>query len=268
MSESSRHDAWQAGESYDLYMGRWSRRVAPHFLDWLSPQADARWLDVGCGTGALSEAIVRRCRPRSVVAVDRSPGFLARARENVPDARVSFEVGDAQSLPVPTASVDIAVSGLMLNFVPDRLAALASLRRAARAGGLVAFYVWDYPGGSVEFMRKFWSAATGLDPAARSLNEDVRFPFCTQPALLELARQSGLGAVESVALEADTVFADFDDYWRPFTLGAGPAPGYCANLEPAARERLREALFNSLPRSEDGSIPLRVRAWGVRGVSA
>lgn len=266
-SQSSRHDAWQAGDSYDLYMGRWSRQIAPRFLDWIGMGPGLDWLDVGCGTGALSEAIVAGCAPASIIAVDASEGFLAKARQNVADPRVSFRQGDAQALPLDDASRDVVVSALMLNFVPDREKALSEMRRVARRGGTVAFYVWDYPGGGVEFMRAFWTAATALDPRAADLTETARFPFCTPDGLLDLAGRAGLAGAECAAIEAPAVFRDFDDLWRPFTLGAGPAPGYCASLGPEARERLRTELEASLPTAVDGSIPLKTRAWGVKAAA-
>jgi SAM-dependent methyltransferase len=263
MAETSRHDSWQAGESYDAYMGRWSRRIAPLFLVRFGAAEGLDWLDVGCGTGALSEAILARCAPGSVVGVDPSPGFVSRAREIVRDPRATFLLGEAQALPVGSAVFDLVVSGLVLNFVPDRLKALEEMKRAARPNGRVCFYVWDYPGGGVEFMRAFWTAAASLDPAAADLAEARRFDFCEPSALTELASGAGLGSIACDAIEAPTVFRDFDDYWRPFTLGAGPAPGYCASLAPDKRERLREALRERLPVHEDGSITLKVRAWAV-----
>lgn len=264
MAETSRHDAWQAGDSYDAYMGRWSRRIAPRFLEWLGAPRGLDWLEVGCGTGALSAAVLARCDPNGLVAIDPSEGFIAKARANVPDARVAFRVGDAQALPLENGSRDVVVSALVLNFVPDKVKALAEMKRVARAGGTVGLYVWDYPGGGVEFMRAFWTAATALDPAARDLTEDKRFPFCTPDGLADLAARAGLAPVACAALEAPTVFRDFDDYWRPFTLGAGPAPGYCASLVPEARERLRQRLHDTLPRQQDGSIALKVRAWAIK----
>ena len=155
MAETSRHDAWQAGEPYDFYMGRWSRQIAPRFLDWLDAPAGLDWLEIGCGTGALSSAILAQCEPKSLLAIDPSEGFLKKARENVPDARARFQVGDAQALPADTASMDVIVSSLVLNFVPDREKALAEMKRVGRIAARVGFYVWDYPGGGVEFMRAF-----------------------------------------------------------------------------------------------------------------
>jgi SAM-dependent methyltransferase len=268
MTETSRHDAWQAGDSYDAYMGRWSRLIAPRFLDWLDAPDGLDWLEVGCGTGALSAAILDRCKPKSLISIDPSDGFLNKARANVPDERVVFQVGDAEALALETASRDAVVSALVLNFVPDREKALAEMKRVVRVGGTVAFYVWDYPGGGVEFMRAFWNAATALDPSARDLTEDGRFPFCTPEGLMGLAGSAGIGSAEWTAIEVPTVFADFDDYWRPFTLGAGPAPGYYTSLDPDARQRLREKLHDSLPRRADGAIPLKARAWAIKAVIA
>ena len=266
MTELSRHDAWQGGDSYDSYMGRWSRQIAPRFLDWLDQSEGLNWLEVGCGTGALSAAILSRCNPQSLIAVDPSAGFLKKARANVSDKRVEFRVGDAQALAVDTGTRDVVVSALALNFIPDREKALAEMIRVLRVRGSLGFYVWDYPGGGVEFMRAFWKAATALDPGAHELAEDRRFPFCTSDALAGLATRAGLTSVESTAIEVATVFKDFEDYWHPFTLGAGPAPGYCTNLEPRARQQLKEKLYGDLPRGEDGSIPLKSRAWAVKGV--
>jgi SAM-dependent methyltransferase len=265
MTTTSRHDAWAAGDSYEAYMGRWSRPIAARFLDWLAVPGGGDWLEVGCGTGALTAAIVRQGAPARVLALDPSEGFLAKAREAVPDPRVEFQVGDAGRLAsLPSASRDAAVGGLVLNFIPDRVGALREMGRLTRPGGTVGFYVWDYPGGGVEFMRAFWTAAVALDPAARDLTEDRRFPFCTREGLVGLAREAGLPEPEIIAIESPSVFADFEDYWRPFTLGAGPAPGYCASLPPEARERLRARLSDHLPRQKDGSIKLTTRAWAVK----
>ena len=268
MSKTSRHDAWQAGDSYDAYMGRWSRQIAPRFLDWLDAPHSLDWLEVGCGTGALSAAVLAQCKPKSLFSIDPSQGFVTKARANVPDTRADFQVGDAQSLDFATASRDIAVSALVLNFVPDKDKALAEMKRVVRAGGTIGFYVWDYPGGGVEFMHLFWNAATALDPNARDLTENRRFPDCTPDLLTGLAKRAGLAAVSCAPIEVPTVFKDFEDYWHPFTLGAGPAPGYCASLEPGAQQRLKDRLRDTLPTRGDGAIPLTARAWAIKATTA
>jgi SAM-dependent methyltransferase len=268
VSGVARHDTWQAGDSYDGYMGRWSRQLAPRFLDWLGAPQGLDWLDVGCGTGALAAAILTRCNPRSLIGVDPSDGFIMTARRNVADARVEFRIGDAQSLPVESASRDALGSALALNFVPDRDRALAEMKRVARPNATIGFYVWDYPGRGLELIDAVWEAATALDPAARDLSEDRRFPFCTPDGLCALASRAGLASVECAPIEIPTIFEDFDDYWLPFTRGAGPVPGYCASLAPDARGRLRDRLHDSLPRGEGGTIPLKARAWAVRATAA
>lgn len=268
MAEASRHDAWQAGDRYEVYMGRWSRQVAPRFLDWLGAPDGSDWLEIGCGTGALSAAILARCNPKSLISIDPSEGFVATARAMVRDRRVAFQVGDAQALTVDAASRDVVASALVLNFLSDREKALVEMKRVTRAGGTVGLYVWDYPGGGVEFMQAFWNAAAALDPGALDLTEDRRFPFCTPDGLTGLMRGAGLTRVDCTPIEVPTVFRDFEDYWRPFTLGAGPAPGYCASLDIEAQQRLKDRLHDSLPRREDGSIPLKARAWAIKAVVA
>jgi SAM-dependent methyltransferase len=264
MSEAARHDAWQAGESYEIFMGRWGRRIAPLFLDLIAQPGHLDWLEVGCGTGALSAAIISRNNPKSLIAIDPSEGFLAKALANVADPRAEFRKGDAQALDIAAASRDVVVSALTLNFVPDRVKALSEMKRVTRPGGTVAFYVWDYPGGGLEFLRAFWTHAAVLDSKGVELAEVRRFPFCTPDRLTALAEKAGLTDVTCEAIETSTVFSDFDDYWRPFTLGAGPAPGYVASLSEEARNRLEARLKAALRHEADGSIPLKARAWAVK----
>ena len=248
-------------------MGRWSRQIAPRFLGWLDAGDGLDWLDIGCGTGALSAAILAQCNPKSLISIDPSEGFVAAARTKIQDRRAEFRVGDAQAISLETASRDVVVSALMLNFVPSKLKALSEMKRVARACGTVGLYVWDYPGHGVEFMSAFWDAAAALDPVALELSEDRRFPFCTPEGLGELMSAAGLVRVDCKPIEIPTVFTNFEDYWRPFTLGAGPAPGYCASLDPEPRQRLKKELHNSLPRREDGSIPLMARAWAIKALA-
>ncbi|HEX7077722.1 MAG TPA: class I SAM-dependent methyltransferase [Candidatus Eisenbacteria bacterium] len=260
-------DVWATGDAYEAFIGRWSRRVARTFLAWLGVPADAAWLDVGCGTGALAATILETSRPRSVTGVDPSDGFVAHAHRAIPDARVSFHVGDARSLPVADGSFDAVVSGLALNFVPEPDRAVAEMARSCRPGGVVAAYVWDYAG-RMEMLRRFWDAAVALDPSAAPLDEGPRFPLCREGALADLFSRAPLRDVATRAIDVTTRFRSFDDYWAPFLGGQGPAPTYVASLEAEAREALRERLRRSLPANPDGSIRLTARAWAARGVRA
>jgi SAM-dependent methyltransferase len=256
-------DVWASGDAYEPYVGRWSRLVAREFLAWLARPHGLRWLDVGAGTGALSQVILDTAAPAEVVGVDQSAGYVAYARARVADPRVMFRRADAQALPFPDPEFDVAVSGLVLNFVPAQARAVAEMRRAVRPGGMVAVYVWDYAR-RMELMRHFWDAAAALDPAALELDEGRRFPICKPEPLAALFEQVGLRDIEGRAIDVPTVFRDFDDYWSPFLGGQGPAPGYCMSLPEARRATLRERIRAGLPVQPDGSIRLIARAWAIK----
>ena len=258
-------DAWDVGEAYEPYVGRWSRLVAREFLAWLAVPPGRRWLDVGCGTGALSGTILEMAEPAAVFGIDPSPGFVAYARGRLMDPRVAFEVGNARALPVADGAVDAVVSGLVLNFVPEPERALSEMSRVARPGGVVAAYVWDYAEG-MQMMRHFWDAAGELDPGARELDEGRRFPLCKPEPLADLFRRAGLSEVEARAIDVPTVFRDFDDYWSPFLGGQAPAPGYAMSLGEERRAALRERIRDGLPTNPRGEHHLVARAWAVRGV--
>jgi SAM-dependent methyltransferase len=262
--EPAAHDVWAVGTAYEAYVGRWSRLVAREFVRWLGVAPDRRWLDVGCGAGALTEAIAERAEPRAVLGVDRSKGFVAHARARAGRDRVSFLVADAQALPVATGSFDAVVSGLVLNFVPEPSRMVSEMARAAGLGSAVALYVWDYAAGT-ELIRRFWDAARALDPAAAALDEAVRFPSCAPAPLGALFAGAGLSGIETRAIDVPTRFRGFDDYWSPFLGGQGPAPAYAMSLPEDRRIALREAIRRTLPVAPDGSIRLTARAWAVRG---
>lgn len=262
-ADSRPPDRWERGNPYEQYVGRWSRQVAPAFLAWLDLPAGLRWVDVGCGTGALAETLLAQCAPRSVTGVEPSEGFLAQARGRL-GARAQLHRGSAEALPLADASSDATVSALVLNFLPDVAAGLREMVRITAAGGTVAAYVWDYAEG-MELMKHFWTAAAQLDPAASALDEGVRFPLCRPDPLEAAFRAAQLQDVGVTALEIPTVFPDFAAYWKPFLGGQGPAPAYAMSLSPERREALREALQARLPTQPDGSIALVARAWAVRG---
>lgn len=262
--EQPRQDVWANGAAYEPYVGRWSRGVAREFLAWLSVPPGGSWLDVGCGTGALTQTILQVAQPKDVTSLDSSEGYLAYARQQVDDQRVRWQLGNAQEIPIESAKCDAVVSGLMLNFIPEPPVAVGEMVRVVRPGGTVAAYVWDYAG-KMELMRYFWDAAAALWPTAHELDEGRRFPICQPGPLEELFARARLTDVEVRNIDVPTHFRDFDDYWTPFLGGQGPAPGYAISLAPEERDALRERLRSSLPFAPDGSIPLIARAWAVRG---
>jgi SAM-dependent methyltransferase len=246
-------------------VGRWSRLLARELLAWLSVPQGRTWLDGGCGAGALTSAILQLADPRTVKAIDASPGFVAHARGLITDRRVQFDVGDLQALPFADRAFDAAVCGLVLNFVRDPSLAASELARVLRPGGVVGAYVWDYAEG-MQFMRLFWDAAAQLDPANAALDQGNRFPLCRPEPLAALFGGAGLQNVEVRTLDISTIFTDFDDFWTPFLGGQGAAPSFLATLDEETRVALRELLRRNLPFAVDGSIALTARAWAVCGV--
>jgi SAM-dependent methyltransferase len=257
-------DRWSSGSAYEAYVGRWSRQVAVEFIDWLDVATGQRWLDVGSGTGALTQTVLARRDPRSVVGVDPSETFVAHACASVLDPRASFTIGSAAATGMPDESVDVVVSGLVFNFVPDLAAALDEARRVVTQDGLIAAYVWDYAEG-MQFMRRFWDAAVALDPAAEPLDEGRRFQDTAPGPLAAAFRDADLVDVDVRPIVVPTVFADFDDLWGPFLGGTGTAPAYLATLSGPARDALRDRLRASLTPDACGTIALTARAWAARG---
>jgi len=258
-------DRWAAGSAYEEFMGRWSQLLAPKFVEWLGVASDLHWLDVGCGTGALTDAIVSRAAPASVVGCDPAQPFIDFAQRNMWSERVSFVTAGFNELPDRPGGYDSVTSSLALNFFPDPARAVGKMRAASAKGGTVSSCVWDYSG-RMEFLRIFWDAATRVDPNAIVLDEGTRFPLCRRDALVELFRDEGLRDIRCEPIEIATDFLSFEDYWRPFQGGAGPAPSYVASLQDDLRAELSNELERALPTEADGSIRLTARAWAVRGI--
>ena len=249
----SSEDTWSRGEAYERFVGRWSRLVAHKFVGWLEVEPGRDWLDVGCGAGALTEAILEHAHPESMTGVDLSAGFLARARAAA-GRGAAFVLGDAMALPFADGRFRATVSGLALNFAPQPRQCLGEIARVTLPGGLVAAYVWDYSG-KMEMLRAFWDAAVAVDPGTEALDEGLRFPICAREPLVELCRKVGLQAVESRAVDVPTHFSDFDDYWLPFLGGQGPAPRTLPGCRQISGWR-SETPAAALPAAEDGSISL------------
>jgi len=252
-------------DAYERFMGRWSRRLADRLVEFAGVRDGETVLDVGSGTGSLSAAILQRTTTTRVVGIDPAKEYVAAAARRVGGTRAAFEVGDAQRLRFGDASFDRTLSLLVVNFIPDRDAALREMIRVTRPAGVIAAAVWDY-GGRMEMLRIFWDEAVALDPAVEPRDER-HMPLSREGELAALWTKQGLREVVGMPLEITQVFSSFDDYWRPFLDGQGPAGAYAAKLAEAPRAALEARLRQRLLRERaDGPITLTARAWAVKGV--
>jgi SAM-dependent methyltransferase len=248
-----------SGDAYDRFMGRYSVRLAPALIGFADIAGDASVVDVGCGPGALTRALADLLDPRRVAAIDPSDQLVAVCTQRVPGADV--RVGSAESLPWSNDRFDAALSQLVVNFMSDADAGVAEMRRVVRPGGTVGSCTWDYSDG-MTMLRTFWEAALALDPDAP---DEARTMAFQRPAdLRDLWLRVGLKEVETAPLTVTATYADFDDFWEPFTLGVGPGGAYCASLSEDARASLREECRRRLGNPGE-SFTLTARAWGVKG---
>jgi SAM-dependent methyltransferase len=252
-------------EAYERFMGRWSRRLAPPFIAFAGIKDGDRVLDVGSGTGSLALAVLQNAPASRVVGVDPSSAYVAHAQARAGSGNATFEQGDAQRLRFADDSFDAALALLVINFIPDRAAAVAEMARVTRPGGVVAAAVWDY-GAGMEMLRFFWDEAVALDPAAGPKDER-HMPLCRPGELAELWTAQRLLDVREEPLDIELRFSTFEDFWSPFVEGQGPAGAYVASLPEAARRdleaRLRQRLLGT---GGDRPISLNARAWAVAGV--
>lgn len=257
-------DGWTGGEKYEDFMGRWSRQLAPGFVRWLGIPAGSHWLDVGCGTGALTESICMYADPASVLGCDPSAPFVNYAKQRFQHERASFIVAGVGSLPKRADGYSCVSSLFALNFFPDQVASVEEMQSVAQPGGVVSACVWDYAG-KMEFLRYFWDAVVAEDSRASDQDEGVRFPICNSRSLVQLFDEAGLIGVACEAIDIPTTFRSFHDYWLPFLAGTGPAAAYVASLDESRRDALARALEQKLPQNEERAISLVARAWAVRG---
>lgn len=248
--------------AYEAVMGRWSSRLATLFLDFAELGDPGRVLDVGCGTGSLVKGILERTRRARVVGIDPVQSFIEYGRARFPDLRASFDCGSALDLPYADASFDCSLSLLVFQFLKRPAAAASEMRRVTRTGGTVAACTWDRTG--QEMSECFWEEAVRLDPGAEEKAQ--RPKVCNRPGqLAELWQATGFEDVSEAVLEMRTDFACFEDFWLPYTQGAGPQGAYVASLPAERREVLREALRKRFVGDEDRPFSLRAAALVVRG---
>ncbi|MFZ0837286.1 MAG: methyltransferase domain-containing protein [Xanthobacteraceae bacterium] len=249
---------------YERFMGRWSHLLAPAYIAFAGIKNGDRVLDVGTGTGSLAATLEATMPASEIVGVDPSEGFIAYAQKNAKSTRVHFEVGDAQALKFKDASFDDALALLVMNFVPDHGKAVAEMRRVTRPQGIVSACVWDYDRG-MQMLRFFWDEAVAFEPAIEPKDER-HMKLSHQGQLSDLWRQAGLMNIKEEPLTIDQAFSSFNDYWEPFTKGAGPGGAYVVSLSQDRREQLEARIRKRLLGDRnDGPFKLTATAWCVRG---
>ena len=253
-------------EAYEISMGRWSRQLAPFFVEFAGVVDGEMILDVGCGTGALSATLARVTNASKIVGIDPSIGFIEFARNQVTDPRVTFELGDAQALPYPDGVFDRCMAVLIVNFVPDAPKAAKEMRRVTKSGGVMATTMWDGSGAN-RLNACFWDAAEAMDPAVKRPIEKPG-SYGSAARLLELWNGAGLMEVVVAELTMPCQFSSFDELWQRYTggSGSGPSSAYVAGLGREHREQLRQRLRQDVLRGRtDGAITLQAKAWAVKG---
>ena len=256
---------FEVAEAYERQMGRWSRQLAPLFIEFVGVKDGESALDVGCGTGSLAFTVASMRGVAKVVGVDPSSAFIDFARSRNSDPRVSFDVDDAESLSFPDASFDRCLSLLMITFIPAVSSGVNEMRRVTRRGGVVATCNWDNQGG-MEVQRVFWDAVVVLDPAAESRHQRNR-PLGSAANLSDLWSIGGFLNVDVKDLNIPLEFSSFDDLWIPLTKNQGPVGAYLATIsqerQDELREKIRRDILNNRP---DGPFALTAKAWAVRGI--
>jgi len=256
------------GDGYELNMGRWSRRLAGPFLDFVGSDGAEHVLDVGCGTGHLSFAVTERSPSAVVRGIDLAPVYVEYARARSPNPRLDFRVGDACSIGFPDGTFDRVLSLLVLHFVPRPHDAIAEMRRVAKRGAVVAAAVWDVRGGFVA-NRMFFDTAAVLDPKAGERRaKNYTRPLTRRGELAAAWRLSGLLDVSETTLQVRMEYTSFADYWAPYLGKDGPGAEYVSSLSAAERDRLEHAVRAAyLDGEPDGPRSYAALAWAVKGVA-
>ena len=247
-----------AAESYDRFMGRYSKPLSPQLADLAGVRTGQRVLDVGCGPGALTAELVARLGPKSVAAVDPSEPFVSAARERNPG--VDVRRASAEALPFEDGAFDAALAQLVVHFMADPIAGSAEMARVTRRDGVVAACVWDHAGGQGP-LSLFWENARAFDPM---VDDESRLAGAREGHLAELFESAGLREVESTTLSVRVEHGSFDEWWEPYTRGVGPAGSYLAGLDAERRAELRERCRTSIP---EAPFFLTARAWACRGLA-
>lgn len=249
------------GKAYERLMGRWSRLAGDQFLDWLAMPKGLKWLDVGCGNGAFTEALIARAAPAEVVGIDPSEGQLEYARTRPGAKLAQFRVAGAQDLPFGDKTFDAAIMALVITFVPDPLKAVGEMVRVVRPGGVVATYMWDIPGGGLPLEPIHVAMRTaGIDTP-----NPPGFAVAQRDRMQALWQEAGLQSVESRVISIEVSYSGFDDFWDSNSVPIGPAGQAIHRLSADKQEQLKAQLRKQLPAGAGGRIAYKAWANAVKG---
>ncbi len=249
-------------DAYDRHVGRYGSQLASALIEFTGLEQGMRTLDVGCGPGALTAALVERLGTASVCGAEPSEPFREAFRARLPGVEVV--AAQAESLLFADGTFDATLSQLVVNFMGDAEAGVREMVRVTRPGGVVASCVWDYAG-EMRLLRAFWDAAREVDPErAAAADEGVVMRWCGDGDLGRLWRLAGLRDVRFGALVVRASYADFDDLWSPFPTGVAPSGAFCKTLHEEPRAALRTAYRRHLGVG-DGPFELTARAWAAAG---
>ena len=257
--------------AYEGFMGRWSARLAPQFAVFAGIPSGGRMLDVGCGTGTLSRALIDLAPDIEVIGIDPAASYVDWARRSLRSSRVRFQVGAAEMLSFSDAAFDAALALLVLQELADPPRAVREMARITRRGGCVAACKWDL-GNGLPMLSLFWQAAEAVssDAVVRyRASKGIRPDYPGPDELAALWRASGLTEVRTAALGIIMDFASFEDFWLPFLGGATALCVFARDLneesQGALATRLREMLASVFG---VGQFALPARASAVAGIVA
>jgi trans-aconitate methyltransferase len=257
------NESWDDTAGYELYVGRWSRQLSADFIQWLRPKPGSTWLEIGCGTGALTSAILHGAKPAHVVAIDKSAAYLQQAQKELASANVTFVTGDVESV-APTKRFDMISSGLVLNFLPHPAQSLRRLMHNLNPGGQLSSFVWDYAG-HYQPMRYFWDAAGQIFETAAQYDAGIKFQICNPERLTSLFKSLGLTEIEVTNIERIATFDGFDDYWEPIAAAQGSVTEFMNTLSSGQKADLKETVRKRLPIAANGEIKLVLNALAIKG---
>jgi len=252
-------------ETYEQLMGRWSRRLAPELIAFSGFHHGDTVVDVGCGTGSLTFALIA-AGAGSVQGIDFSQAYVDFAQARINGEPVVVQRGDAGAMPYRAGEFDRALCQLVLQFVPDAGSVVAEMRRVVRPGGTVTAAVWDHFGGYV-IQRMLWDTAAVLDPAADvGRGEMLAVPVSRPGGMGDLWREHGLIDVMESAITIRMEYAAFDDFWAPIAAGEGRVGSYVAGLASGSRATLEHHVRRAyLGQQPDGPRSFAALALVCRG---